>query len=63
MKEPFHPVIRSQADLEALWKKLMGPGGFGGLSLWMLLIDDEIALPQITEITDAIDPPDDDMVA
>jgi hypothetical protein len=63
MKEPFHPVIRSQADLEALWKKLMGPGGFGGHSLWMLLIDDEIALPQITEITDAIDPPDDDMVA
>ncbi len=63
MKKPFHPVIRSQADLEALWKELMGPWGFGGHSVWMLLIEDEIALPQITEISEAVDPPDGDMVA
>jgi hypothetical protein len=60
---PFRPVVRSQSDLEAVWKELMGELGFGGHSLWLLLIDaDDRPLPQITEITEAVEPPDDEMV-
>lgn len=57
---PVPPIVRSQADLEALWRDLMGPFGFGGHSVWMLVIeDDDRPLPQITEITEATRPPED----
>jgi hypothetical protein len=60
---PFRPVVRSQSDLEAVWKELGGPWGFGGHSLWLLVIDaDDRPFPQITEITEAFEPPDDGMV-
>lgn len=63
---PFRPVVRSQSDLEAVWKQLMGrhtmDGGFGGHSLWLLVIQDDRPFPQITELTEAVVPPDDDMV-
>ncbi len=63
MTSPYRPIVRSQSDLEAVWKKLMGPWGFGGYSVWMLLIDaDDRPFPQITEITEAVEPPDDTMV-
>ena len=64
---PFQPVVRSQSDLEAVWKQVMRPqkgvGGFGGYSLWLLVIEDDRPCPQITEITDALEPPDDHMVS
>ena len=65
---PFRPVVRSQSDLESVWKHLMGPHsidqGFGGHSLWLLVIDsDDRPFPQITEITGAVEPPDDEMVS
>jgi hypothetical protein len=65
---PHRPVVRSQSDLEALWKHLMGhqtnEQGFGGNSLWLLVIDaDDRPFPQITEITEADEPPDDEMVS
>ena len=54
MTTPFRPTVRSQADLEAVWKHLMGPWGFGGHSVWMLVIDaDDRPFPHITEITEA----------
>src|SRR3954462_12828751 len=60
MSTPFRPVVRSQSDLETVWKELMGPWGFGGYSVWMLVIDaDDRPFPQITEITEALEPPDD----
>ena len=45
----------------------MGPQtsdrGFGGHSLWLLVIDsDDRPFPQITEITEAVEPPDDELV-
>jgi hypothetical protein len=45
----------------------MGPDrdglGFGGHSLWLVLIDsDDRPCPQITELTEAVDPPDDEMI-
>jgi hypothetical protein len=64
MTTPYRPVVRSQSDLEAVWKQLMGPYGFSGHSLWLLAIDaDDRPSPQITEITEAVEPPDDEMVA
>lgn len=65
---PFRPTVRSQADLEAVWKHLMWPHtrerGFGGHSVWMLVIDaDDRPFPQITEITGAVEPPDDERVS
>ena len=38
--------------------------GFGGHSLWLLVIDgDDRPFPQITEITEAVEPPDDEMIS
>ncbi len=55
---PFRPVIRCQADLEGAWRHLMGPLGFGGSSVWLLLIGaDDRPLPHVTQIEDADEPP------
>ncbi|MBF4770472.1 hypothetical protein ISU10_22085 [Nocardioides agariphilus] len=63
---PFRPVVRSQSDLHSVWNQLMEPqtseGGFGGHSLWLLVIEGDRPFPQLTEITEALEPPDDDMV-
>ena len=59
----FDPTIRTQSDLEAAWHHLMGPWGFGGASVWMLVVlADDRLLPHLTEITSADEPPDDDAV-
>lgn len=34
-----YPPIRTQADLERLWRALMGPLGFARRSLWIVPID------------------------
>lgn len=60
---PLTPTISTQADLQDAWRKLMGPWGFGGHSIWMMLILDDRPLPQLTEITDAEEPPDTELVA
>lgn len=60
--EPFAPVIRTQADLEGAWRRLMGPGPASGRSLWMMLIQDDVPLPQLIEMTDA-DEPDEPLMA
>lgn len=65
---PLRPLVRTQSDLEAMWKELMSPhrdgGGFIGHSLWLVVIDaDDRPCPQITEITDAVEPPDEEMIA
>ena len=57
----YRPVIRSQADLEAAWRSLMEPLGFGAESLWFMLVQaDGVAVPSVTQIEEATDPPDDD---
>lgn len=59
MDPNFAPIIRTQADLEAAWRYLMGPWGFGGPSIWMLVVlADDSLLPHITEIEKADEPPD-----
>jgi hypothetical protein len=51
---PFRPVVRTQADLEATWRRLMEPLGFSRHSLWIMLIEpDDRPLPHLVEIDDA----------
>jgi len=57
-KTPFAPIITTQASLQEAWRRLMGPGSFGGHSVWMMLIVDDRPLPQLTEITESAEPPD-----
>jgi hypothetical protein len=57
MTTPFRPVIRNQRDLEAAWRQLMEPLGFGGHSIWFMLIGrDHVPLPQLTEVADCREP-------
>lgn len=58
-KTPFTTLIRSQSDLEVAWRHLMGPWGFGGHSVWLMLISDDRPLPALTELTESEMPPDD----
>ena len=55
-RERFEPTIRSQTDLEAAWRHLLGPWSFGEQSVWMMLIVDDVPLPQLTEITETDEP-------
>ena len=56
----FQPTIRSQADLEAAWRTLMGPLGFSQHSVWVMLIGaDDRPFPRLTRIDEAENPPTD----
>lgn len=57
----YRPLIRSQADLEHLWRVLMHPLGFTETSLWAMVVGaDGRPVPTLTEITDLADLPDAD---
>jgi hypothetical protein len=50
----FDPIIRSQSDLHDAWSTLMGPLGFSGHSIWLMLIQaDDRPLPHLTQIEEA----------
>ncbi|HCB03763.1 MAG TPA: hypothetical protein DEQ43_05850 [Nocardioides bacterium] len=52
-------MIRSQADLERVWRFLIRPLGFRRRSLWLLLIDvDDRPITGLTEISDLPQRPD-----
>lgn len=62
--EPFDPVIRSQADLESAWRQLMEPLGFGGWSLWLMLVQpDDTPARQLTRIEECEGHPEPAMLA
>jgi hypothetical protein len=57
-KTPFRPTIRTQVDLEAAWRQLMGPFGFSGHSLWMMVIEPTgQPVPHLAQIEDTERPP------
>lgn len=59
MDETYRPTVHTQADLEEVWRVLMGPWGFGGRSVWMLRFDsDRRLLPAVTEIAECDGLPD-----
>lgn len=60
---PTETTIHDQADLERTWRALMRPLGFSRHSIWLMLIGpDGHPLPQLTEIEDAAEPPDEEQV-
>ena len=51
--------LETDADLGELWAKLMGPGGFGYRTLWLLFVgDDGWTLPVIMPNEDVTERPD-----
>ena len=58
LRMTFDPTIRTQQDLEDAWRHLMGPLGFSGHSIWLMLIDaDGHPVPHLTQIEQADHPP------
>ena len=45
----YRPVIRTQSDLEGLWRRLLSPLGFHCCSLWLVVIDGDRPIPELTE--------------
>lgn len=59
MTEPYLPTIRTQADLDAMWRHLMGPLGFGYRRVYVVFVaPDGQVFPRITEISELPDLPD-----
>jgi len=59
MDEPYRPTVHTQADLEEVWRQLMGPWGFGGRSIWLLRVDaSRQAIPALAEFSDCEDRPE-----
>ena len=56
-EEPFRPLVRTQSDLERMWRRLMSPLGFSSHTLWMVVIEDDRPVPQVIEIVEAADAP------
>ncbi len=53
------PPIRNQADLHRTWRALMGPLGFAGRSLWLLVLDEDARpTPAILQVEDLPPRPD-----
>jgi hypothetical protein len=59
-ESPFAPVVRTQSDVEQMWRRLMMPLGFGSTTLWMVMIEGERPLPRVLELDDMPDSPDED---
>lgn len=59
MDETYRPTVHTQSDLEAVWRHLMGPFGYGRRSIWMLHVDEERRLvPQVVQIAECDERPD-----
>ena len=53
MTTPFQSPIRNQADLETLWRALMGELGFSRTSVWLMLLEaDGTPVPTLVPIDD-----------
>jgi hypothetical protein len=49
----LHAPVRTDRDLDRIWRALMGPLGFRTRRLWILLLDaDDRPVPQVTQIDD-----------
>ena len=60
-ENPYRPTVRTQAELEQTWRHLMEPLGFGGHSLWLMVIRaDGRVLPRLTQIEETVRPPTDE---
>ena len=49
----YRPIIRTQADLDAAWRHLIGAFAFDGRSVWMMTIEaDQRPIPHVTEFSE-----------
>jgi hypothetical protein len=55
---PFQPVLRTQADVEHMWRRLMTPLGFSTCSLWMVVVEDDVPVPRIVELVELTPTPE-----
>ncbi|MGC4110753.1 MAG: hypothetical protein QM747_10095 [Nocardioides sp.] len=55
---PFRPLLRTQADVERLCRRLMTPLGFATYAVWLVFIDDQRPRPQVIEFADMPPAPD-----
>lgn len=62
-KPSFDPVVRTQSDVEQMWRHLISPLGFSGHSIWMVVIEDDRPLRQVLEISESVEPPEGEDVA
>jgi hypothetical protein len=59
LKQPHETFVRTEADLTALWRDMMGPGGFGTRSIWHIFFDADGRLaPPVVPIDDVPEEPD-----
>jgi hypothetical protein len=59
MTRPQDMTVRTDTELLALWQRLMGSGGFGRRSLWMVFLDgDDRPQPVVAPIDDIPEQPD-----
>jgi hypothetical protein len=49
---PFRPLLRTQSDVETMWRRLMTPLGFRSCSLWMVVIEGEQPVPKVMEFAE-----------
>lgn len=52
--------IRTAADVLGVWQELMGPGGFGGRTLWLLFLDRDGVPAQVLMPIEELEPEPDD---
>ncbi|HEU5005636.1 MAG TPA: hypothetical protein VFT67_01620 [Jatrophihabitantaceae bacterium] len=64
LKRPEETYVRNGAELSTLWQDLMGPGGFGRRSLWLIFLyaDGQLS-PLVMPIDDIPVEPDAEMLA
>lgn len=49
--QPYRPTITTQAELEEVWRDLMGPLGFSASSLWFMAVaPDGRVVPPLTQL-------------
>ena len=62
--EPFRPLLHTQADVEAMWRRLMTPLGFRSCSLWLVVVEGQHPVPKVMEFAEMpVAPEDDDVEA
>lgn len=57
---PFLPLLRTQADVEQMWRRLMTPLGFASPSLWLVVVEGERPVPRVMEFAEMPALPEDD---
>ena len=62
-KTPFCPVLRTQVQLEAAWRHMVGPYRYSSRAPWLMMIaSDDQPRPHVAEFTELPEFPDEALV-